>query len=68
MSENLPTHVGPGTPAAQDGLGGAPFDTPFKLRDLDEEGGGLLKTLIPSLRRFWWIFVIGSSVSKGKNR
>lgn len=62
MSENLPTHVGPGTPATQDGLGGDPFETPFTLRDLDDEGGGLLKTLIPALRRFWWIFAIASLI------
>jgi hypothetical protein len=62
MSENLPTHVGPGIPAAQDGLGGDPFDTPFTLRDPDEEGTGLLKTLIPALLRFWWMFVIAAVI------
>ena len=55
MSENLPTHVGSGTPPAQDELGAPPFETPFSLRDPDDEGRGFLAGLIPAFKRFWWI-------------
>jgi capsular exopolysaccharide synthesis family protein len=62
MSENLPTHVGSGPPPTQDELGPSPYDTPFSLRDFDDEGSGFLAGLLPAFKRFWWIFAIATAV------
>ena len=65
MSENLPTPTGPGTPARQEDLETPFFDSPFTLRDMEEEGGFSLKGLLPALKRYWWILGLAGILGIG---
>jgi capsular exopolysaccharide synthesis family protein len=62
MSEKLPTPVDPGTPPAREDSGLPSFDTPFSLRDLDDDGEGFLRRLLPALKRYWWILGLGGVI------